>query len=200
VAIQFHTVSGHGDKEKRNKNDLYDTPTAITHAILKKEEFPGTVIEPCAGNGFMVNAVKQFGLPVRSNELYPTEKFSPDTNLNYVTDDLSSLFTGDDTYSVVGNPPYTLAKEFIEKTINSNVVKHAWLLRFQFVESKKRYEFFKIHPPRRVWIFSSRVNFDPVSPNGGLICFSWWVWERGFKGDPELKWLAPEKFKGDNDE
>ena len=97
--------------------------------------------------------------------------------------------------SIVTNPPYRLAEEFIRKALALGVEKHAWLLRIQFLESVGRYPLFHDHPPQRVRIFSRRIQVSEKgldNPNGGMIMFAWFIWDRSnCQEPPKLYWFAP---------
>lgn len=95
---------------------------------------------------------------------------------------------------IITNPPYILAKEFVE--IANDIVQHgakiAMLLKLTFLETKNRYELFKKYPPKRIYVFISRI---ACAKNGeftdetGAVCYAWFIWEKGFSGDPIIKWI-----------
>lgn len=189
---RWATVAGGGDPGKRPPNDYYPTPPAATRVLLNREEFPGPVLEPCAGAGHVVRVLEEYGYQVFSNELYPQGFFKADSRRDFLAP------RSDDGWprcrSIVTNPPYRHAQAFIQRAIDMGIEKHAWLLRFQFLESGERYAFFQKHPPRRLWVFSERIQVSErglVNPRGGMVVFAWWVWERDYSGRPELCWIEP---------
>lgn len=100
---------------------------------------------------------------------------------------------------IISNPPYSLAKEFVEKGIEilSDDGKMAMFLKIQFLEGEKRIEMFKKYPPRYIYVFSKRMatwnNGERLDPNGKkwatTMCHAWFIWEKGFKGEPVVRWL-----------
>lgn len=62
-----------------------------------------------------------------------------------------------------------------------------------FLEGKRRAEFFRCNPPIRVWVSSSRLkcamNGDFDSVGSSATAYAWFIWERGFKGHPEIRWF-----------
>lgn len=185
----FHKVAGSSAGVDRHPNDFYPTPPAVTRALLNVETFPGPVLEPCAGAGHIVGELETHGYEVRANE-----PFFQGYKTHTATDFLAWRHMVS-CQSIVTNPPYRLALEFITKAIELKARKHAWLLRFQFIESKARYQFFQDHPPARVWVFSKRVQVSERgldNPIGGMIVYAWWVWERGYRGHPEIRWFPPD--------
>ena len=100
-------------------------------------------------------------------------------------------FEGD----IITNPPYKYALEFVKKALDSVQVgrKVAMFLKLQFLEGKERKQFFLENPPKVVYVSSSRLNcamngdFDKYESSA--IAYAWFVWEKGFKGDPIIKWI-----------
>lgn len=98
-------------------------------------------------------------------------------------------------FDIVTNPPYKLAGEFAKHALDISVdgVKVAMSLKIQFLESAERYELFKQYPPKYVYVASKRLNcardgeFDKYISSA--ICYAWFVWEKGFKGEPTLRWI-----------
>lgn len=193
----FHKVVGSSAGVDRHPNDFYPTPPAVTRCLLAHETFPGPVLEPCAGAGHVVRELEAAGYSVLSNELYPQGGFEADLSRDFLDPsfhwpDFASPVRG--CRAVVTNPPYRLAQEFVEQTIDVGFEKHAWLLRFQFIESKRRWPLFIENPPVRIWVFPERVQVSErglENPRGGMIVYAWFVWERGYRGHPELRWFAP---------
>lgn len=47
------------------------------------------------------------------------------------------------------------------------------------------------NPPKKVYVSSSRIE---CAENGkfkgtSAVAYAWFVWEKGFKGDPIIKWI-----------
>lgn len=74
--------------------------------------------------------------------------------------------------------------------------KVAMFLKLQFLEGKSRKEFFKTNPPKYLFVSSSRIlcaknaDFAGMKAGGGsAVAYGWYVWEKGFTGDPIIKWI-----------
>ncbi len=70
--------------------------------------------------------------------------------------------------------------------------------RIQLLEGLKRYdELYKDNPPKKVYVFSGRCSClkDGKKVKAGLMCFAWFVFERGFKGPTTLDWIRPIDLK-----
>nr|DAO33227.1 MAG TPA: DNA N-6-adenine-methyltransferase [Caudoviricetes sp.] len=68
------------------------------------------------------------------------------------------------------------------------------LLRLQFLEGSKRYlKLFKTDPPKYVYLFVKRQKCfkngisEPVG--GSAVAYAWFVWLKGSKTEPILRWL-----------
>ena len=89
--------------------------------------------------------------------------------------------------------------EFLEKgmKIINNNGQIAMFLKIQVVEGGKRKELFKLYPPKYVYVFSKRQNpwrnGSPVDEKGkpwsSTMCFAWFILEKGFTGEPIIRWL-----------
>lgn len=96
---------------------------------------------------------------------------------------------------IITNPPYALAKEFVEHALDISMdsVKVAMFLKIQFLESKKRYELFKKYPPKKIYVFVNRVNCGKngiFGKESSAVCYAWFVWEKGYKGLPQVDWIS----------
>ena len=99
---------------------------------------------------------------------------------------------------IITNPPYKIAKEFVEHSLKIITEGHkvAMFLKLTFLESKKRRELFEKYPPKVIYVSSSRLqcakngDFETYKKGTGTaIAYAWYVWEKGFKGDPIIKWI-----------
>ena len=63
---------------------------------------------------------------------------------------------------IVTNPPYSLAKEFVEHAldISNDGCKVAMFLKIQFLEGKSRRELFKKYPPKTICQFRAATVRD----------------------------------------
>lgn len=98
-------------------------------------------------------------------------------------------FSGD----IITNPPYKYALEFVEHALNivQQGRKVAMFLKLTFLEGKARKAFFLKNPPKVVYVNSSRLE---CGKNGkfeskNAVAYAWFVWEKGFCGDPIIKWV-----------
>lgn len=173
--------------EERADADYYATPPSAVEGLLQQEKFSFQVWEPACGELAISNVLKDNGYAVRSSDLY-LRGHNEIEQLDFLT--CNEKWGGD----IVTNPPYSLAKEFVEKSLDvvEDGAKIAMLLRIQFLETKKRYPLFKVAPPIRIHVFVSRVNCgkNGIADNKqSALCYAWFVWEKGFQGHPTIYWI-----------
>ena len=108
--------------------------------------------------------------------------------------DFKEKYDGD----IITNPPYKFAKEFVEHALSlvDDGHKVAMFLKLTFLESKSRKELFKKYPFKTLYVSSSRLqcakngDFETCNKGTGTaIAYGWYVWEKGFKGNPVIKWI-----------
>ncbi len=185
----FSTLgSSSHSKEDRHTQDYYATDPKATEWLMKLENFNSRILEPACGEGHISNVLSKKGYLVDSYDLI--DRGFGRGGYDFLTID-NLFFDGD----VVTNPPYSLAKEFVEKSLQiiPEGNKVAMFLKIQFLETKDRKEFFKENPPVRVWVSSSRImcakNGNFKSKESSAVCYCWFIWEKGFKGETVLKWF-----------
>lgn len=173
--------------DKRERDDYYRTPTHSIEALLKVERFTHDVWEPACGDGAISRVLVDQGYDVVSTDLIDRGYGLHRRDFLFEQD----LLAG----SIVTNPPFKLADEFVLHALHLGAVKVAIFMRTAWLEGRERHRrLWGPHPPIRVWQFSGRQTLwrgDDVNPGdrGGAIAFAWFVWERGYTGAPALGWL-----------
>lgn len=182
-------ASNHSD-ENRVINDYYATPPQAVEKLLQYETFSHHILEPAVGGGHIANVLTSRGHEVQCMDI--VDRGYPNT----VVKDFLHTTKDDFKYApdIITNPPYAIATEFAEHAlgISMDSVKVAMFLKIQFLETKKRRELFKEHPPKRIYVFVSRVNCGKngmFTGESSAVCYAWFVWERGYKGNPEILWI-----------
>lgn len=157
---------------ERLQDDQYFTPTWCVDRLFEKIDLPGGLwVEPGAGRGQIIATVNTIRDDVRwtAVELQKAQrkelkKHLPSENIiigDYlsVTRDSPGQGAGQIlSYNVaIGNPPYSLAQEFIEASlkISLNVV---FLLRINFLGSEDRAPWMKTHVPD-LYVLPNRPSF-----------------------------------------
>lgn len=182
-------ASNHTDHD-RVPNDYYATDPKAVEMLLELEQFAPVIWEPACGEGHISKVLQSHGYEVISTDLI-YRGFGDPEPLDFLKETLDG-FDGD----IVTNPPYSLAQDFVQTAIDTVKVGHkvAMFLKIQFLEGKKRFSLFAKSPPRTIYVSRSRIrcgtngNFDGFK-NGSTLCYAWFVWEKGFTGDPVIKWF-----------
>ncbi len=174
--------------------DFYPTPPWATKALLKYEQFEGSIWEPCCGDGSMSEVLKTTGLPVYSSDLHDRNYNDTDFTLDFLDDEACAIHVSPKN-NIITNPPFNIADKILKKALERADKKVCLLLRTAFLEGQKRYNtIFNVNPPARVLIFSERLSMYPKGhkgKNGGTTAYAWFVWDKEYNGDPVIKWIEP---------
>jgi hypothetical protein len=179
-----HSITG--VSEGRPEHDFYPTPSIATSSLLEKESFTGIIWECACGDGAMSKVLEE------THQVYSTDLIYR----GYGEGGIDFLTTNEKVENIITNPPYKYATEFAEHALNSTSGKVAMLLKIQFLEGIKRFDFFKNSPLKSVYVFSRRIHFSRNGEklhNHSMMCFAWFVWEHGYEGDPTIKWILHER-------
>lgn len=189
-------LAGGNPKHKRIENDFYATNPLAVEMLMGVYQFNnGSFLEPCVGNGNILKAVKDKFPHSKMVGVDLIDRGHPNTIVN----DFLTYETDEKFDNIITNPPYSLAKEFVEKGMEllSANGKMAMFLKIQFLEGAKRTEMFKEYPPKYIYVFTKRMptwnNGQPTDPKGKrwatTMCHAWFVWEMGSKTEPVVRWL-----------
>ena len=175
--------------EEREAFDYYATDPKAVEMLLELEQFAPVIWEPACGEGHISKVLQAHGYKVISTDLV-YRGFGDPEPLDFLKETLEG-FEGD----IITNPPYSTGLEFVQRALESVRPggKVAMFLKVQFLEGQKRGAFFKDTPPRTVYISRSRLacykNGDMSAKPESAIAYAWYVWEKGFTGDPVIKWF-----------
>lgn len=187
MADRVYKLLGTHGLDEREKDDFYRTPEEAVKALLFLEDFEGNIWEPACGDGAISEVLKDYGFKVISTDLY--DRGYGARGYDFLRK--GNKFTAD---NIITNPPYKFCLEFVKKALELSKKKVAMLLRIQFLEGKKRGEFFKEHPPARIIVFSNRISC--LKPNetrsADAMCYCWFIWDKEYKGEPIIRWVRSD--------
>lgn len=179
-------ASNHTSKD-REQHDYYATDPKAAELLLELENFEN-ILEPSCGEGHLSKVFIKNGIDVTSTDLI-------DRNYGTQKDFFSyTEWNGD----IVTNPPYKYGLEFVEHALKiiPNGCKVAMFLKIQFLEGKKRKNLFIKHPPKKLYVSSSRLlcaknaDFEGMRKGGGsAVAYGWFVWQKGFEGNTKIEWF-----------
>ncbi len=179
-------ASNHCDGE-RETHDYYATEPKALLELLKYENFSTDVWECACGEGHLSKVLCDYGYNVKSTDLIQREYGQG--NIDFLQ--CAETFDGD----IITNPPYKYAQEFVEHALSliPDGRRVVMLLKLTFLEGKARQQLFLQNPPKTIYVFSGRVkcakNGDFNSIGSSAVAYAWFIWEKGFKGEPIIKWL-----------
>lgn len=162
--------------------DLYETPPCAVEALLKVEKIPQVVWDPACGLGAIVKTLGEHGHDVVASDIF-------DYNWDHAVFDFLGC-KGRNNPAVVTNPPYKLAKRFVEHALHCSPLV-IMLLRLAFLESVRRTDILENSGLARVHVFSNRLPMMHRVTNGvvwqgpkasSAMPFAWYVWIRGYTG------------------
>ncbi|MBP3707118.1 MAG: NAD(P)-dependent oxidoreductase [Clostridia bacterium] len=181
-------ASNHAEVE-REKRDFYATDPMAVAMLSEKFTIPKNIVEVSAGEGHLSEMLKQLGHSVLSYDI---------VQRNYPLDKVCDFFTIQELpkgYSVLTNPPYAMAKEFVEHALNL-IDEGEYVIMFlktTFLESKGRKSLFEKFPPKYVYVHSERIicakNAEFENVSGSAVSYSWFIWQKGSKTEPIIRWL-----------
>lgn len=193
----------------REQDDFYATEPIAAELLLEAEPELNNIWEPAVGEKHLANVFESHGKLGRMSDIVKRcddERIEVKDFLTKRSGLLNSVEREGNQYEgdIVTNPPFKLAVPFIKRGLElvPDGRKVCMFLKLQFLEGQERKEFFKQYPPKTVYVSSSRIacamngEFMKLNKKTGkmekianAVAYAWFVWEKGFKGDPVIKWI-----------
>jgi hypothetical protein len=148
---------------KRSSADFYGTPAWAVHRLLESVDLPGgRWLECAAGEGAIIKAVNEKRTDVNWLACEKREKcrnlLMPLAGV-MIADYLKVPgFIGEPPAVSISNYPFSLAVEFIERGLKSNIPYVISLLRLNFLGTEDRNAFFRGNMPD-IHVIPDRVSF-----------------------------------------
>lgn len=185
-----------GRKKSDDKFDFYETPSWATELIVDKLLNDGvlnindTITEPCSGAGAISKVLESKGFKVVSSDIQTADYvygLKGKSVSDYKDNSCDIVFT---------NPPYNqmTKSDMFNDLFRITKDKLVLLLNIYYLSSNDRYELLKNSPLKYVYVHSNRVTMFPYGQekpsSTGTKMFAWFVWEKGYKGEPMIRWVA----------
>lgn len=173
----------------RHHDDFYVEPKWCSRRLFETEFFSGDIFDPACGLGRIVESAHQFG---------HAAAFGSDIVARSPTCRVAADFlqTNVDVKNIVSNPPFRLAEEFTRHALRSARDRVALLLPSKWLYGDKRSRWLEETPLRKVLALTPRPSMPPgpvieagIDPGGGREDFSFFIWDIGYRGRPEIGWL-----------
>jgi hypothetical protein len=163
---------------ERKERDLYETPAWVTEALRPHLTDIKSIWEPASGNGAMVRVFEGWGLP-------SIDYTDIETGFDFLQQPARPI------EAIVTNPPYVLAREFIEHALKlmtwDGTRLAAMLLRTDFDHAKTRQHLFSGCPAfAKKLVLTKRIKWFAESKGQPSFNHAWYVWDLRHKGAPTL--------------
>ena len=184
----YKTLGSRTKSYIRPQHDFYATDPKAVDLLCENEAFDGGIWECACGTGHISKRLEELGHSVISSDLV-YRGYGLNGSHDFFTTPLPKP-----ELNIVTNPPYKYAREFVERALDivADGKKAAMFLRLLFLESKARKKLFLKHPPKTVYVSSSRLRCakNGVFDKGiAAMAFAWFVWEKGYTGETKIKWV-----------
>lgn len=194
VSNTFRTLGASTHTEGvREANDYYATDPRAIDGLLSKYTLRDKIWEPACGEGHLSKRLIYFGHDVYSTDII--NRGFQDEVIDFFNAD-KIPFEGCST--IITNPPFKYATEFANHMVDILPEDGVGVLflKLQFLEGQKRRCFFEKTPPKHIFVFSKRIrcakngDFESfINSSGSPVCYAWFVWEKGYKGRPQVDWI-----------
>ena len=181
---------------KRATNDWYQDQPEATEALLRVERFSGLSWDPACGLGTIPRTMIAARLIAIGTDIVDRGWRNSAWQAG---SEVRDFLTGESCAcsNIVSNPPFNVAQQFAERALSIATHKVAFLLPLTFLEGMRRAQWLAESPLARVHVFSWRISMPPgelmqsgaVKPEGGKKAFAWFVWEQGWAGPAQVRFL-----------
>jgi hypothetical protein len=207
-----------GSTNKREQDDFYATdPIALEMLLVNcskelKKEFYNCkdswlqkvtsdvqlIWEPAAGTGNLSNYLRERYYKVVASDLKIRGAKNVVEGIDFLSiKDYKQEFKGATPRIILTNPPYSLATEFIEHALEilPEGGLYIALMNITYLAGQKRYQrVYSKGSLREIYVFSKRIECwkngeRPKDKCGSIANYAWYVFQKGFKGQPTLYWL-----------
>lgn len=171
--------------------EAYETPVWAVKSILDVETLTEAVVDPCAGTGILGDVARNCGYDVWEMDKYQWGRagiYIGDFLVDYPKRERASVPQQNiANNTVLMNPPFSLAEQFVDRCFELGARKIVCFQRFAWWESMTRREWWGRRPPNRVYICGNRATcwrFDipeekRKTMGNTTTAHAWYIWERG---------------------
>jgi hypothetical protein len=185
TVIETRPVNAHS--WAREKHDNYVEPFWCSERLFEVEDFRPGIWDPCCGFGRIPDSAVKAGLYAIGTDVVDRGYRDFAQHVDFL-----SMESGRSPH-IVCNPPFNAVGKFARKALNLGAVKVAMIFPTARLNAA---HWLHETPLARVWLMTPRPSMPPghtiaagKKPKGGKMDFCWLVWERGYAGIPEMRWL-----------
>jgi len=177
---------------KRKKSDFYETPFSLTEQLLDKEDLFEPILEPACGMGAITKVLSKRYKDIISYDLSTGTDFLNETRK---------------FRTIITNPPFSLAFEFIQKA-KELCPNCYFLLPLSYLHGKKRFDLlysYGAYPLKQIYVFTRYPMLgDALREDGkyktGMMVLAWYHFSKHHRDKPQISWLDNNQYvlgKGD---
>ena len=176
-------------KGARAEIDFYATDPVAIKKLMDEGgvTFHKKVWECACGQGHLAKVLVERGYDVKASDAI--DRGYGETGIDFLH--CYDTWDGD----IITNPPYSNACDFAEHALDimEEGCSVYLFLKLQFLEGKRRRILFDRKELKTLYVFTERVlcakNGDFADTKGSAVAYGWFQFEKGYKGDPVIKWL-----------
>ena len=175
----------------RDDDDFYVEPAWCSERLFAVEPFVGLIWDPAAGSGTIARAARAVGLSNFTSDI-AEHGYRPRQDF-LIAPAPAAVF------SIVTNPPFRLARAFVERALTLGAVKTAIIFPTARLNSAR---WLKPLPLAKSYLLTPRPSMPPgevigrgEKPGGGKTDFCWLLFDRTHSGPPELWWLHRDDLR-----
>jgi hypothetical protein len=175
----------------RDDHDFYVEPAWCSERLFAVEPFVGLIWDPAAGSGTIPRAARAAGLSNFASDI-ANHGCGP-------RQDFLIASAPAEAFDVVTNPPFRLARAFIERAVALGARKTAVIFPTARLNAARWLEPL---PLAKIYLLTPRPSMPPGEviargerPGGGRMDFAWLVFNHSHSGPPELRWLHRDRSR-----
>jgi hypothetical protein len=177
---------------ERDPHDYYIEPHWCSERLFQEEGFAGTIVDPFAGSGRILQAAHKAGYRHIGCDIVDRGTHSHQA-------DFMAEQHGRQWDNIVSNPPFGLCEKLVPLALERTRQKCALLLPVIWIQGDKRSRWLETTPLYKVLFLTPRPSMPPGAvieagekPGAGTKDFAWFIWLTGYKGAPQVGWLRRE--------
>lgn len=187
-------LAGGNSSSIREKDDFYATAPNTTRLFLDtfKEDLGSDILEPACGEGHLAEVLKEYFPNSNIDCIDLVDRGYGTGGVDFLTYNPEKKYD-----TVITNPPFKYAKEFILKGLELSNRYVIMLCKIQLLEGVNRKEMFFNTPLKYIYIHTTRQatwkNGEKTDSKGKkwatTMCLAWFVWEKGHNEEPIVRWI-----------
>lgn len=188
-------LAGGNSSSQRQRDDYYATSPDTTKLFLDKflkdgNKFGNRIWECACGEGHISKVLKSYfpGKEIISTDLIYR---------GFGTGEVDFLLAKEEADTIITNPPFRLMNDFIEQGLEKCKKNLILFGKIQTLEGVERVSILKNSPLKYVYVYTKRqatwkngMSLDEYGKKWATtMCTAWFVWEKGYAGEPVLRWI-----------